>query len=127
MEDKMAWRRVHGELVENHRLAQDMNATLAESSSCRSQLLSCLTAKEKRKNGGAGGEGGWRFCSAGRQTPRCLYFSFLLKCDPIKHQCIFIVLTNKDEPADQNIPELLKKLDCLHQELGKMFQRSVVF
>lgn len=56
MEDKMAWRRVHGELVENHRLAQDMNATLAESRACRSQLLSRLTAEEK-KNGGAGGEG----------------------------------------------------------------------
>lgn len=58
MEDKMAWRRVHGELVENHRLAQDMNATLAESRACRSKLLSRLTAEEEKNGGGAGGEGG---------------------------------------------------------------------
>ncbi|XP_034049827.1 ankyrin repeat and SAM domain-containing protein 3 isoform X2 [Thalassophryne amazonica] len=43
MEDKMAWRRVHAELVENHRLAQDMCATLAKARSCRAELLSCLT------------------------------------------------------------------------------------
>uniref|UniRef100_A0A4W6G2S7 Ankyrin repeat and sterile alpha motif domain containing 3 n=1 Tax=Lates calcarifer TaxID=8187 RepID=A0A4W6G2S7_LATCA len=42
MEDKMAWRRVHTELVENHRLAQDMSATLAKARTCRSELLSCL-------------------------------------------------------------------------------------
>ncbi|KAM3592437.1 uncharacterized protein V6R79_018810 [Siganus canaliculatus] len=46
MEDKMAWRRVHTELVENHRLAQDMSATLAESKACRSALLSCLCPEE---------------------------------------------------------------------------------
>ncbi|XP_072312447.1 ankyrin repeat and SAM domain-containing protein 3 [Eucyclogobius newberryi] len=42
MEDKMAWRRVHAELVENHRLAQDMSATLAKSRACHSELLSCF-------------------------------------------------------------------------------------
>lgn len=42
MEDKMAWRRVHAELVENHRLAQDMSATLAEFRACRTELLSCF-------------------------------------------------------------------------------------
>ncbi|XP_068614514.1 ankyrin repeat and SAM domain-containing protein 3-like [Brachionichthys hirsutus] len=42
MEDKMAWRRVHAELVENHRLAQGMSATLAESRARRAELLSCL-------------------------------------------------------------------------------------
>lgn len=56
---------------------------------------------------------------AGRHA-LCL-FSFY-KCNPSKHQCIFIVLTYKAELADQNIPELLKKLDCLHEELGKIFQ-----
>lgn len=56
MEDKMAWRRVHTELVENHQLAQDMSVTLAECRACRSKLLSCLTTDEK--NGGAGGAGG---------------------------------------------------------------------
>ncbi|XP_076008021.1 ankyrin repeat and SAM domain-containing protein 3 isoform X2 [Genypterus blacodes] len=45
MEDKMAWRRVHDELVENHRLAQDMNATLTKAGSCRAQLMSRLTAE----------------------------------------------------------------------------------
>lgn len=39
MEDKMAWRRVHGQLAENHRLTQDMSATLAQARACRSQLL----------------------------------------------------------------------------------------
>lgn len=43
MEDKMAWRRVHAELVENHRLAQDMSATLTESRACRTKLLSFFT------------------------------------------------------------------------------------
>ncbi|XP_039992055.1 ankyrin repeat and SAM domain-containing protein 3 [Xiphias gladius] len=44
MEDKMAWRRVHTELVENHRLTQDISATLATARSCRAELLSCLTS-----------------------------------------------------------------------------------
>ncbi|KAF3704535.1 Ankyrin repeat and SAM domain-containing protein 3 [Channa argus] len=44
MEDKMAWRRVQAELVENHRLAQDMSAALAKARTCRAELLSCLTA-----------------------------------------------------------------------------------
>ncbi|XP_044035337.1 ankyrin repeat and SAM domain-containing protein 3 [Siniperca chuatsi] len=43
MEDKMAWRRVQAELVENHRLAQDMSATLAESRARHAELLACLT------------------------------------------------------------------------------------
>lgn len=45
MEDKMAWRRVHAELVEDHRLSQDMNATLAKTRACHAELLSCLTAE----------------------------------------------------------------------------------
>uniref|UniRef100_A0A7N8XKW3 Ankyrin repeat and sterile alpha motif domain containing 3 n=1 Tax=Mastacembelus armatus TaxID=205130 RepID=A0A7N8XKW3_9TELE len=44
MEDKMAWRRVHTELVEDHRLAQDMSATLAKARACLAELHSCLTA-----------------------------------------------------------------------------------
>lgn len=44
MEDKMAWRRVQAELVENHRLAQDMSAMLAKARSCRAELFSSLTA-----------------------------------------------------------------------------------
>ncbi|XP_061911910.1 ankyrin repeat and SAM domain-containing protein 3 isoform X4 [Entelurus aequoreus] len=44
MEDKMAWRRVHAELVENHRLAQEMNATLAKARVCRTELVASVTA-----------------------------------------------------------------------------------
>uniref|UniRef100_A0A667YI80 Ankyrin repeat and sterile alpha motif domain containing 3 n=1 Tax=Myripristis murdjan TaxID=586833 RepID=A0A667YI80_9TELE len=42
MDDKMAWRRVHAELVENHRLAQDMSATLLKARACRTELQSYL-------------------------------------------------------------------------------------
>ncbi|CAN9508563.1 unnamed protein product [Ophioblennius macclurei] len=52
MEDKMAWKRVHAELVENHRLAQDMNGVLLKARGCRAELLSCLSAD--------GGEGSMR-------------------------------------------------------------------
>ncbi|XP_041829965.1 ankyrin repeat and SAM domain-containing protein 3 [Melanotaenia boesemani] len=44
MEDKMAWKRVHAELVENHRLAQDMNTTLVKARTCRAELFSRLTS-----------------------------------------------------------------------------------
>ncbi|TNN03994.1 hypothetical protein fugu_001023 [Takifugu bimaculatus] len=55
MEEKMAWRRVNAELVENHRLAQDMSATLAEFRAGRSELLSRLTTEEKSISGVQGG------------------------------------------------------------------------
>lgn len=45
MEDKMAWRRVHAELVENHRMAQEMSATLAESRARCTELLSRLSTE----------------------------------------------------------------------------------
>ncbi|CAI5659214.1 unnamed protein product [Oreochromis niloticus] len=43
MEDKMAWKKVHAELVENHRLAQNMSAMLGKERVCRAELFSCLT------------------------------------------------------------------------------------
>ncbi|XP_054913910.1 ankyrin repeat and SAM domain-containing protein 3 isoform X2 [Poeciliopsis prolifica] len=43
MEDKMAWKKVHSELVENHRLAQDMSNTLTKARACRAELLACFT------------------------------------------------------------------------------------
>ncbi|XP_077595086.1 ankyrin repeat and SAM domain-containing protein 3 [Stigmatopora nigra] len=46
MEDKMAWRRVHSELVENHRLSQEMSATLAQTRSCASELLASSAGSE---------------------------------------------------------------------------------
>lgn len=58
MEEKMAWRRVNAELVENHRLAQDMSATLAEFRACRSELLCRLSAEEKSITGVQGGHTG---------------------------------------------------------------------
>uniref|UniRef100_A0A1A7Z659 Ankyrin repeat and sterile alpha motif domain containing 3 n=2 Tax=Iconisemion striatum TaxID=60296 RepID=A0A1A7Z659_9TELE len=47
MEDKMAWKRVHGELVEDHRLAQDTSSTLTNQRACLDELLSHLKAKDK--------------------------------------------------------------------------------
>ncbi|KAM4623373.1 ankyrin repeat and SAM domain-containing protein 3 [Polymixia lowei] len=44
MEDKMAWRRVHAELVDNHRLTQDMGVALEKSRACRAEVLSRLSA-----------------------------------------------------------------------------------
>uniref|UniRef100_A0A3Q4N923 Ankyrin repeat and sterile alpha motif domain containing 3 n=1 Tax=Neolamprologus brichardi TaxID=32507 RepID=A0A3Q4N923_NEOBR len=43
MEDKMAWKKIHAELVENHRLAQNMSAMLGKERACRGELISCLT------------------------------------------------------------------------------------
>ncbi|XP_059180602.1 ankyrin repeat and SAM domain-containing protein 3 [Centropristis striata] len=61
MEDKMAWRRVHTELVENHRLTQDMSALLVKSRACSAELLSCFTTDGKSSvegdNGVKAGEG----------------------------------------------------------------------
>lgn len=58
MEEKMAWRRVNTELVENHHLAQEMNATLAEFRAWCSELLSRLSAEEKSIAGVQGGQAG---------------------------------------------------------------------
>ncbi|XP_037546745.1 ankyrin repeat and SAM domain-containing protein 3 [Nematolebias whitei] len=47
MEDKMAWKRVHAELVEDHRLAQDASSTLTKARACQAELLSRFTADVK--------------------------------------------------------------------------------
>lgn len=44
MEDKMAWKRVHAELVEDHRLAQDASSTLTKARACQNELFSRFTA-----------------------------------------------------------------------------------
>ncbi|XP_077406361.1 ankyrin repeat and SAM domain-containing protein 3 [Vanacampus margaritifer] len=54
IEDKMAWRRVHGELVENHRLTQDMNATLAKARAGRSELLALLNGLQSKSDAASG-------------------------------------------------------------------------
>lgn len=50
MEDKVAWRRVRAELVENHRLAQEMSATLAESRARSAGLLSWAAAEGRSRS-----------------------------------------------------------------------------
>ncbi|CAL8305032.1 unnamed protein product [Lota lota] len=57
-EDKVAWRRVHGELVESHRLAQEMNATLERARACRAQLRGRLAADAAIANGNPAAGGG---------------------------------------------------------------------
>ncbi|XP_018590410.1 ankyrin repeat and SAM domain-containing protein 3 [Scleropages formosus] len=42
MEDKTAWRRVHAELVDLHRLAQEMGADLEKTRTCQRELFSRL-------------------------------------------------------------------------------------
>ncbi|KAK5607397.1 Ankyrin repeat and SAM domain-containing protein 3 [Crenichthys baileyi] len=61
MEDKMAWKKVHSELVENHRLAQDMSATLTKERACRAELLSSF--KTDGKSGSYPGQGEGLRCS----------------------------------------------------------------
>lgn len=115
MEDKMAWRRVHAELVENHRLAQDMNAVLAEFRACRGKLFSCLTADEKNGDAGSKGElrGGLLDISGG---------FFLRSCSK---QMDLILLTAKEGLTYSSIVEQMKKLDSHEEELGKMFEGCV--
>ncbi|XP_017274051.1 ankyrin repeat and SAM domain-containing protein 3 isoform X2 [Kryptolebias marmoratus] len=47
MEDKMAWKRVHGELVEDHRLAQDASSALMKARACQAELFSRFTTDGK--------------------------------------------------------------------------------
>ncbi|KAM6897154.1 LOW QUALITY PROTEIN: ankyrin repeat and SAM domain-containing protein 3 [Xenentodon cancila] len=47
MEDKMAWKRVQAELVENHRLAQDISTRLEKARAHRAGLFSRLTTDGK--------------------------------------------------------------------------------
>lgn len=84
MEDKMAWRRVHTELVENHRLVQDMSATLAEFRACRTELLSCFTADEDSSSGVEEGDtvvkGELRCCAMGITFLRVTVNRFTSSC-----------------------------------------------
>lgn len=54
MEDKKAWKKVQSELVENHRLAQDMSATLTKARACRAELLACFTPNRSSGSDPAG-------------------------------------------------------------------------
>uniref|UniRef100_UPI0037E8D473 ankyrin repeat and SAM domain-containing protein 3 n=1 Tax=Semicossyphus pulcher TaxID=241346 RepID=UPI0037E8D473 len=94
MEDKMAWRRVHGELVENHRMAQDMSATLAESRACRNKLLSCFTT-----DGNSGSNTGCEDEIEGDTGVKA-----------------------GDGPTPSSVAELIKKLDSYEDELAGTLQ-----
>ncbi|XP_074519487.1 ankyrin repeat and SAM domain-containing protein 3 [Halichoeres trimaculatus] len=94
MEDKMAWRRVHAELVENHRLAQDMSALLTESRACRVKLLSFSTADG---NGGSNSNLG----------------------DKTKDDS---GVKAGDGPTRSGVAELIKKLDSYEEELAGKLQ-----
>uniref|UniRef100_A0A671WJS5 Ankyrin repeat and sterile alpha motif domain containing 3 n=1 Tax=Sparus aurata TaxID=8175 RepID=A0A671WJS5_SPAAU len=98
MEDKMAWRRVHAELVETHRLAQEMSATAAQSRACRAELLSCLSTTENSSS----------------------YTDTEDKTEGDTGVKAVEVLKRS------SVVELLKKLDSHEEELGKMVKRTVI-
>ncbi|XP_015230611.1 PREDICTED: ankyrin repeat and SAM domain-containing protein 3 isoform X3 [Cyprinodon variegatus] len=77
MEDKMAWKKVHSELVENHRLAQDISATLMKERACQAKLLSYFMADGKSgSNPGLEAEGR---DSADKEGIRCSHIVDLMK------------------------------------------------
>lgn len=112
MEEKMAWRRVNGELVENHRLAQDMSATLAEFRACRSELLSRLTSDEKSTTGVQGGPTGvkgevWHLLHV---TSWCHQ----------NQRTVLPLLAGTEGLSCFSTVELKQKLDSSEEELGKL-------
>lgn len=111
MEEKMAWRRVNAELVENHRLAQDMSATLAEFRACHSELLCCLSAEEESLTGGQGGHAG-----VNGELWQLLHFTFY--CYQAE-RTLLLLLAVKGLSCISTV-ELKKKLDSNEEELGKL-------
>ncbi|XP_069547583.1 ankyrin repeat and SAM domain-containing protein 3 isoform X1 [Brachyistius frenatus] len=94
MEDKMAWKRVHAELVENHRLAQDVSTNLAKARACRAELLSCSTT-EGNSSSYDGGE------------------------DEAK---IDTGVKAGEGPTSSGVAELMKRLDSYEEELAGTLQ-----
>ncbi|KAM9715936.1 ankyrin repeat and SAM domain-containing protein 3 isoform 2-T2 [Menidia menidia] len=92
MEDKMAWKSVHSELVENHRLAQDMSATLAKARACHTELLSSFSS-----DGNAG--------------------SHKVLGDKAKSDT---GVQAGDPQTCSSFVELMKKLDSYEEELGSL-------
>lgn len=112
MEEKMAWRRVNAELVENHRLAQDMSATLAEFRACHAELLCCLSAEEKSITGGQGGG----HTGVQGEVWQLLHFTFY--CYQAE-RTLLLLLAVKGLSCVSTV-ELKKKLDSNEEELGKL-------
>lgn len=112
MEEKTAWRRVNAELVENHRLAQDMRATLAELGACRSELLCRLSAEERSITGLQGGPTGRK-----GEGGHLLHVTF----DPSQNQrTLRRLLAVEQGLSSFSTDELKKKLDSNEEELGKL-------
>lgn len=124
MEDKMAWRRVHEELVETHRLAQEMSATAAQSRACRAELLSCLSTTENSssytdtedKTEGDTGVKGERRCPL---VDISFYILGLIRI-------VLFLIAAVEVLKRSSVGELLKKLDSHEEELGKMVKRTVI-
>ena len=112
MEEKMAWRRVNTELVENHRLAQDMSTTLAEIRACLSELLSRLSAEDKSITGIQGGHTGVK---GGRW---CLLHITFYCCQ--NQRTLLLLLTVKQGLSCFSTVELKKKLDSSEEDLGEL-------
>lgn len=112
MEEKMAWRRVNTELVENHRLAQDMSATLAEFRACRSELLCRLSAEEKGITGVPGGHTGVK-----GEVWHLLHVTF--NCYQNQRTLLLLLAVKQDLSCFSTV-ELQKKLDSNEEELGKL-------
>lgn len=113
MEEKMAWRRVNAELVENHRLAQDMSATLAELRACRSELLCRLSAEETGSAGVRGGHTG-----ATGEVRHLVHVTFY--CYQTQRTLLLLLLAVKEGLSCFSTVELQKKLDSSEEELGKL-------
>lgn len=112
MEEKMAWRRVNAELVENHRLAQEMSATLAELRACCSELLCRLSAEEKSITGVQGGHTGVK-----GEVWHLLHVTFYCYQN---QRTLLLLLAVKQGLSCFSTVELKKKLDSNEEELGKL-------
>lgn len=118
MEDKMAWRRVHAELVENHRLAQDMSATVAQSRACCTELLACFTT-DRNSSSYTGGEDKTEGGAGGKGELRCLCAEKLSHFEIFKN-IILILLAAGEGLTHASVMELIQKLNSHEEQLGKM-------
>ena len=113
----MESRRDHAELVEDHRLAQDMSATLADFRACRTELLSCFTTDDNSLSytaveDGDTGVKGWCWSPGLDNT----FSWFLFR----KKQILLCLLAVKEGLTHSSILELMKKLNSHEEELGKI-------
>ncbi|XP_035263244.1 ankyrin repeat and SAM domain-containing protein 3 isoform X1 [Anguilla anguilla] len=126
MEDKMAWRRVHSELLETHRLAQDMGTALEKVRACQTELFSRLRsdgtimrqgdAKVKLK-GETGGKGSEAF----EDGLRSLSLTELMsKLEGYENEMGSEAL--QEGLRSLSVTELMSKLEGYENEMGKNLQ-----